>query len=70
MKINIVEGGGAVWELKFDPNRFREGIKNDIETRRKKRDERKSIKSDKRRFKKSSLEGNCRRSEVNGSRSD
>ena len=39
--------GGSVWELKIDPKRLREEIKNDIEKRRKKRDEKKSIKSDK-----------------------
>ena len=39
--------GGSVWELKIDPKRLREEIKNDIEKRRKKKDEKKSIKSDK-----------------------
>ena len=28
--------GGSVWELKIDPKRLREEIKNDIEKRRKK----------------------------------
>ena len=35
----------SVWELKIDPKRFREEIKNDIEIRKKKRDENKNIKS-------------------------
>ena len=29
--------GGSVWELKIDPKRLREEIKNDIERRRKKK---------------------------------
>ena len=29
--------GGSVWELKIDPKRLREEIKNDIEKRRKKK---------------------------------
>ena len=45
-KINIFDGGGSVWELKIDPKRLREEIKNDIEKRRKKKTK-KSIKSDK-----------------------
>ena len=40
--------GGSVWELKIDPKRLREEMKNDIELRRRNRDEKKSIKSDKR----------------------
>ena len=31
--------GGSVWELKIDPKRLREEIKNDIEKRRKKKNE-------------------------------
>ena len=41
-----------MWELKIDPKRFRKEIKNDIENKRKKRDEHKSINSDKKSFKK------------------
>ena len=37
--------GGSVWELKIDPKRLREEIKNDIEKKRKKQT--KNIKSDK-----------------------
>ena len=44
--------GGSIWELKIDPKRLREEIKNDIERRRNKRDEKKSIKSNKASFKK------------------
>ena len=44
--------GGSVWELKIDPKRLREKIKNDIEMRRTKRGEEKGIKSDKRSSKK------------------
>ena len=44
--------GGSVWELKIDPKRLREEIKNDIEKRRTKRHEKKSIKNDKKSFKK------------------
>ena len=44
--------GGSVWELKIDPKRLREEIKNDIERRRKKKYEKKSITSDKKSFKK------------------
>ena len=44
--------GGSAWELKIDPKRFREKIKNDIEKRNTKRDENKSIKNDKKSFKK------------------
>ena len=44
--------GRSVWELKFDPKRLREEIKNDIEKRRKKRDEQKSLKGDKKSSKK------------------
>ena len=44
--------GGSIWELKIDPKRLRKEIKNDIEKRRKKRDEKKSIKSDKESFEK------------------
>ena len=39
--------GGSVWELKIDPKRLRKEIKNDIERRRQKIDEKKTIKSDK-----------------------
>ena len=39
--------GGSVWELKIHPKRLREEIKVDIEKRRKKKDEKKTIKSDK-----------------------
>ena len=41
-----------VWEFKIDPKRLREGIKNDIERRREKIDEKKSINNDKKSFKK------------------
>ena len=44
--------GGSVWELKIDPKRFQEEIKNDIEKRRQKRDEQKIIKNDIKSFKK------------------
>ena len=44
--------GGSVWELKIDPKRFREKIKNDIEKQRNKRDEKKSLKGDKKSSKK------------------
>ena len=44
--------GRSVWELKIDPKRLREEIKNDIEKRRKKRDEQKSIENDKKSSKK------------------
>ena len=40
--------GGSAWELKIDPKRFREKIKNDIEKIITKRSEKKSIKSDQR----------------------
>ena len=43
--------GGSAWELKIDPKRLRKKIKNAIEKRRTKRDGKKSIKSDKKRFK-------------------
>ena len=39
--------GGSAWELKIDPKRLRKKIKNDIEKRRTKRGEKKSIKNDK-----------------------
>ena len=39
--------GGSAWEFKIDPKRFRKKIKNDIENRRTKRGEKKSIKNDK-----------------------
>ena len=45
--------GGSVWELKIDPKRLREEIKNDIEKRRKKINEKNNIKSDKKRSNKS-----------------
>ena len=38
--------GGSVWELKIDPKRLREEIKNDIEKQRKKRDEHKNFKGE------------------------
>ena len=47
--------GGSVWEFKNDPKRLREEIKNDIEKRRTKRDEKKKIKSEKKSFKKLAL---------------
>ena len=37
MKSTFLRVGGSVWELKIDPKRLREEIKNNIETRRKKR---------------------------------
>ncbi len=36
-----------VWELKIDPKRLRKEIKNEIEKRRTKRNEKKSINNDK-----------------------
>ena len=44
--------GGSVWELNIDPKRLREEIKNDIEKRRKKRYEQKTINNDKKSSKK------------------
>ena len=44
--------GGSIWELKINPKRLREEIKNDIERRRWNIDEKKTIKSDKKSFKK------------------
>ena len=44
--------GGSVWELKIDPKRFREEIKNIIEKRRTKIGDKKSIKDHKKRLKK------------------
>ena len=44
--------GGSVWELKIDPKRFREKIKNDIEERRTKRSEKESINNEKKSSKK------------------
>ena len=44
--------GGSVWEFKIDPKRLREEIKNDIEIRRQKIDEKKTIKNDKKSIKK------------------
>ena len=38
--------GGTVWEFQIDPNRVPEEIKNIIGTRRKKRNEKKSIEGD------------------------
>ena len=37
--------GEGAWELKIDPKRSRKKIKNDIEKRRKKNSDKKSIKS-------------------------
>ena len=39
--------GGSVWELKIHPKRLWEEIENDIEKITKKKDKKKSIKSDK-----------------------
>ena len=39
--------GGSVWELKIDPKRLREEIKNVIEKKRKKKTKKMSIKSGK-----------------------
>ena len=39
--------GGSVWELKIDPKRLREEIKNDIEKKERKTKNKKNIKSDK-----------------------
>ena len=47
VKSSFLRVGGSVWEFKIDPKRLREEIKVDIERRRKKKDEKKSIKSDK-----------------------
>ena len=44
--------GGSVREFKINPKRLREEIKNDIQKIRKQRDDKKSIKSDKKSFKK------------------
>ena len=44
--------GGSAWELKIDPKRVRKKIKYDIEKRRTKRGEKKSINNDKKRLKK------------------
>ena len=44
--------GVSVWELKIDPKRLREQIKNDIEKIRKKRDENESPKGGKQSSKK------------------
>ena len=44
--------GGSAWELKIDTRRLRKKIKNDIEKRRKKRGEKKSIENDKKSSKK------------------
>ena len=52
IKPTFLRVGGSVWEFKIDPKRFREEIKNDIEKRRKKRDENKSLKGGKKSFKK------------------
>ena len=51
-KSRFLTVGGSVWELKIDPKRLRKEIKNDIERRRKKIDENKSIKNDKKSSKK------------------
>ena len=40
--------GGSVYEFKIDPKRLREEIKNDIERRRKKRDEKRASRTTKR----------------------
>ena len=39
--------GGSVWELKIDPKRLREEIKNDIEKRRKKKTKKKASRATK-----------------------
>jgi len=44
--------GRSAWELKIDPKRLRKEIKNDIERTRYKIDKKKTIKSDKKIFKK------------------
>ena len=44
--------GGSVWELKIDPKRPRKKINNDIENRRTKIGDKKSIKDHKKRLKK------------------
>ena len=40
--------GGSVWELKIDPKRLREEIKNDIERRRKKKDKKRASRATRR----------------------
>ena len=40
--------GGSAWEFKIDPKRLRKKIKNDIEKRRKKGDEKKTSRTTKR----------------------
>ena len=44
--------GRSVWELKIDPKRFREEIKNDIEKQRKKREEKKEHQRQQKEFQK------------------
>ena len=44
--------GGSAWELNVDPRRLRKKRNNDIEKRRTKRDEEKSIENDKKGSKK------------------
>ena len=39
--------GGSVWELKIDPKRLREEIKNDIEKKKKEKNKKNTIKSNK-----------------------
>ena len=43
--------GGSAWKLKIDPKRLRKKIKNDIEKRRTKIGDKKSIKDHKKRLK-------------------
>ena len=52
IKSSFLRVARSVWELKIDPKRFRKEIKNDIERRRSKIDEKKTIKNDKKSFKK------------------
>ena len=51
-EVKALRVGRSAWELKIDPKRLREEIKNVIEKRRKKRHEKKSINSNKKRLKK------------------
>ena len=51
-KSRFLRVGGSAWELKIDPKKFREERKHDLEKRLKKKGEEKTIKNDKKSFKK------------------
>ena len=51
-KSRFLRVGGSAWELNIDPKRLRKKRNNDIEKRRTKRGEKKSIKNDKKSSKK------------------